>query len=142
MFKDMSTKDKVLLTLNPTAFLISKGTEKAIEKTQGLDGNTTIQELKEEAARQDLMAQMAESQVRVSQELAIAQRINTAEQVEIEEFYDSSGKGGLNANVTEQGVTAGLSGEGKKVSKRIYRFTGWHEGAQEVFEQMNKSEED
>lgn len=84
---------------------------------------------------------MAESQAKVAQELAIAQRINTAEQVEIEEIYDTSGKAGLSANITEGAITGGLTGEGRKVTKRIYRFTGWHEGATEVFEQLKKNEE-
>lgn len=141
-FKSMSTKEKVLFALSPTTYLIGKGAEKAVEKVQNLtENNAPIQELRNEAGRQEILAQMAESQARVSQELAIAQRINTAEQVEIEEFYDVSGKGGLTANVTEGAVNAGLTGEGRKVTKRIYRFTGWHAGASEVFEQMNKLEE-
>lgn len=68
-----------------------------------------MNKLKEEAARQEIIAQVSEAQARVTQELAIAQRINTAQEVEIEEFYDTSGKGGLSANVTEGAVTAGLT---------------------------------
>jgi hypothetical protein len=140
--KGMSTKEKLLFTLNPTAYLIGKGAQKAVEKVQDLtDNNATIMELRNEAIRQEVIAQIAESQAKVAQELAIATRINTAEQVEIEEFYDVSGKGGLTANLTEGAVTAGLSGEGRKVTKRIYRFTGWHDGAAQVMDQMNKSED-
>lgn len=141
-FKGMSKKDMLLFGLNPTAFLIGKGAEKAVEKVQNLsNSNATIQELRNEAARQEILAQMAESQAKVAQELAIAQRINTAEQVEIEEIYDASGKAGLSANITEGAITGGLTGEGRKVTKRIYRFTGWHEGATEVFEQLKKNDE-
>ncbi|EPC8419155.1 MULTISPECIES: hypothetical protein [Bacillus cereus group] len=141
-FKGMSTKEKVLFSLNPTAYLIGKGSVKAVEKVQDLtNSNATVQELRNEAVRQEILSQMAESQARVAQELAIAQRINTAEQVEIEEFYDNSGKAGLTANFTEEAITAGLSGEGRKVKKRIYRFTGWHEGATQVFDQMNENDD-
>ncbi|MEH7388244.1 hypothetical protein V7147_23025 [Bacillus sp. JJ1521] len=135
-FKNMSTKEKVLFAVNPQLYLIGKGTQKAIEKVQSIaeNENSTMDKLKEEAARQEIIAQVSEAQARVSQELAIAQRINTAQEVEIEEFYDTSGKGGLSANITEGTVTAGLTGEGRKVTKRIYRFTGWHDGANEVFD--------
>ncbi|MEH7388271.1 hypothetical protein V7147_23160, partial [Bacillus sp. JJ1521] len=102
-FKNMSTKEKVLFAVNPQLYLIGKGTQKAIEKVQSIseDENSTMDKLKEEAARQEIIAQVSEAQARVSQELAIAQRINTAQEVEIEEFYDTSGKGGLSANITE-----------------------------------------
>lgn len=51
---------------------------------------------------------MAESQAKVAQELAIAQRINTAEEVEIEEFYDVSGKGNIGLQVDMKSETLGL----------------------------------
>ncbi len=134
----MSNKESILFAINPTAYFLAKGSVKAVEKIRDLsDKDTTIQELKAEAARQEIIAQMEEAQARVAQELAIAQRINTAQQVEIEEVYEASGKGGLTANVTEGNISGGLSGEGRKVTKRIYRFTGWHEGATEVFQQLN-----
>ncbi|MBT2282216.1 hypothetical protein J7E78_01445 [Paenibacillus polymyxa] len=53
--------------------------------------------------------------------------------MEIEEFYDTSGKGGLSATINEGAITGGVTGEGRKVTKRIYKFIGWHEGAKEVF---------
>jgi hypothetical protein len=141
-FKEMSTKEKILFSLNPTAYIIGQGAEKALERVEKLNhSNAPIQEIRNEVARQEIVAKMRESQAKVAQELAIAQRINTAEQVEIEEFYDTSGKAGLSANVTEGAITGGLNGEGRKVTKRIYRFTGWHEGAKEVLEQMNKNNE-
>ncbi len=132
-FDNMSTREKVLLALSPSTYLISKGAEKAVEKIQGMS-DSSISELKMESARQELLSQMAQAQARVAQELAIATRINTAEVVEIEEFYDTSGKGGISANLKEESITAGITGEGRKVTKRVYKFTGWHEGAKEVFE--------
>ena len=49
-FKGMSTKEKVLFSLNPTAYLIGKGSVKAVEKVQDLtNSNATVQELRNEA---------------------------------------------------------------------------------------------
>lgn len=136
--KNMSAAEKALFAFSPAGYLIGKGTQKGVEKLIDIanDKSSTIDSLKEEAMRQEVIAQVAESQARVTQELAIAQRINTAHEVIIEEFYDSSGKGDLGVNLTEGNISAGLRGEGRRVTKRIYRFTGWHEGADEVFEQI------
>lgn len=71
-----------------------------------------------ESARQELLSQMRQAQAKVAQELAIATRINTAEVVEIEEFYDTSGKGGISANLKEESINAGITGEGRKVTKK------------------------
>ncbi|WP_339298079.1 hypothetical protein MKY92_25310 [Paenibacillus sp. FSL R5-0623] len=101
----MSTKDKVLFALNPSVYLITKGAEKAVEKIQGMS-ESPVFELQIETARQELLSQMAQAQARVAQELAIATRINTAETVEIEEFYDTSGKGGLSATINEGAITS------------------------------------
>ncbi|MCG7380055.1 hypothetical protein MH215_23965 [Paenibacillus sp. ACRSA] len=137
--RNMSTKEKVLFALNPSVYLINKGAEKAVEKIQGMS-ESPVSELQIETARQELLSQMAQAQARVAQELAIATRINTAETVEIEEFYDTSGKGGLSATINEGSITGGVTGEGRKVTKRIYKFTGWHEGAKEVFESQLNNE--
>ncbi|CAH0347663.1 hypothetical protein [Bacillus sp. CECT 9360] len=69
--------------LNPTGYLVQKGTEALIIKAQSLRESGTIKELEEEASKQEIYNQMSESQARIAQELAIAQRINTAEEVEI-----------------------------------------------------------
>lgn len=138
-FKNMSMRDKIHFAVSPSTYLISMGAEKAIEKVQDLSQNGTLQQLREEAARQELIAQMRAAQAKVAQELAIAQRINTAETVEIEEFYEASGKGGLNVQASEAAVTGGLTGEGHKVTRRIYRFNGWHEGAAQILENQYES---
>ena len=67
---------------------------------------------------------MAKMQSQVAQELAIAHRIENAEEVQTEEYYEGTGKGG--AGISTDGVSASLSvgAEGRKVTKRIYRFTG------------------
>ena len=83
-----------------------------------------LDELRTEAERQELAARMAESQARIAQEIAIARRIETATEVEIEEFYDTAGDGSLGVTGSEKGVTIGASGSGRRVSRRVYRFTG------------------
>jgi len=70
---------------------------------------------------------MAERQAKVAQELAIAQRIRTAEEVEVEELYDYSGEGNLGLNVKDEGVMLGACGKGSRVVKRICRFKGVRE---------------
>jgi hypothetical protein len=83
-----------------------------------------LSKLTEEAKRQEISLHMAKIQAQVAQELAIAHRIENAEEVEIEEYYEGSGKGG--AGIGTDGVSLNLSvgGEGRKVTKRVYRFTG------------------
>ena len=81
-----------------------------------------LTKLNEEAAHQEISLHMAKLQAQVAQELAIAHRIESAAEVEIEEYYEGEGKAGLGA--TTDGATASLSigGEARKVTKRVYRF--------------------
>ncbi|WP_195945925.1 hypothetical protein [Paraclostridium bifermentans] len=62
-------------------------------------------------------------------ELAIIRRIDTAENVSIEEFYDTKGDGGVGVQSTEGDINIGLKGSGQKVTKRIYSFEGWRDGS-------------
>jgi len=65
-------------------------------------------------------------QARIAQELAIAKRIENADVVEIEEFYDASGKGniGISADANSGVASFGIGAEGRRVVKRIYHFKG------------------
>jgi len=83
-----------------------------------------LAKLTEEAKRQEISLHMARIQAQVAQELAIAHRIENAEEVEIEEYYEGSGK--ADAGISTDGVSANLSigAGGRKVAKRVYRFTG------------------
>lgn len=137
-FINKKNAEKVLMVANPQLYLLGKGVQLAVEKIQGManDKSLTIDELGEELRRQEMVLQISEAQSRIAQELAIAQRINTAQEVDIEEFYDTTGKGGLSAGLSDGAIKAGLTGENKRVSKKIYRFTGWHEGANGVYEDI------
>ena len=99
--------------------------------------NKSIAALREEAAKQEIKMEFSQHQARVAQELAIAKRIENAVEVEIEEYYDNSGKGsaGLNVNAETQTGSFGLSAENRKVSKRVYRFKGKADSEEIVQEQ-------
>lgn len=120
----------------PLVGLIIDGVE-ASSKSMDDASEKNIESLREEAAKQQIKMDYSQHQARVAQELAIAKRIENATEVEIEEYYDNSGKGsaGLNVNVETQTGSLGVSGENRRVSKRIYRFKGIAENEFETYEQ-------
>ena len=84
-----------------------------------------ITELELEAAKQKVVMEFQAHQARVSQEVAIAERISTSSEVEITEYYDASGKGHAGLTANETSITAGIGGEGRKVTHRVIKFTGF-----------------
>jgi len=114
----------VLKYTSPASFLIAKAVEKGVEAFANDEENSTIQALQEEEIRQNIQSRVLQEKARVEQELAIARRIESADEVEIEEYYDNSGKGNLGLKGDEAGIALGVSGEGRRVSKRIYKFKG------------------
>lgn len=112
----------------PQVFLAKKLIDlavSAVESDKSTEKSTTP-ELREHAERQELEQRIKQANAKIAQEYAIAARIQTAEEVEMEECYEyvASGNGGFQANLAtgDVGVTAG--GETRRVSKRIYRFKG------------------
>lgn len=107
-----------------------KESSKEMEKAKNLEA------LKEESLKQEIKMEFSKHQARVAQELAIAKRIENALEVEIEEYYDNSGKGegGLNVDLITQSGGINMSTEGRRVSKRVYRFKGKQntEGFEEI----------
>jgi hypothetical protein len=100
-----------------------------VEKATGavnLAADKGIETLREEVAKQEIRLGFEMQQAKIAQELAIAQRISNAETVEIEEFYDRSGKGQLGVKLDLDVPTVGLGAEGKSVVRRIYKFSGRH----------------
>ncbi len=83
-----------------------------------------IAKLADEAKRQEISLHMAKMQAQVAQELAIAHRIENAEEVEIEEYYEGEGKAGLSGGTDGASANFSLGAQGRKVVKRVYRFTG------------------
>ncbi|WP_085730376.1 MULTISPECIES: hypothetical protein [unclassified Pseudomonas] len=82
------------------------------------------EELNQAKLQAEAMASIVMAQAKAQQEQAIALRIACAEEVQIEEYYDTTGKGHLGVTAKEDGITAGLAGEGRRVTKRIIKFTG------------------
>ena len=83
-----------------------------------------IAELELEAAKQKVVMDFQAHQARVSQEIAIAERIATSSVVEITEYYDASGKGHAGLTANEASITVGVGGEGRKVTPRVIKFVG------------------
>jgi len=111
----------------PMYGLASYITEKIIESSTKsstiIDSGTDI-EIQKEIERKIAETKILELEAKISQELAIANRIENAIDVEIEEYYEGSGSGKAGANKDEKGINFGLTGEGRKVTKRIYKFKG------------------
>lgn len=80
-----------------------------------------------------ITAEVLTNQAKVQQEQAIATRILLAEVVEIEEYYDISGQGnlGLSADGASETITLGASLQGKKISKRVIKFSGFNNNVSE-----------
>ena len=84
--------------------------------------NLTV--LEEESVKEDVRARVLQSQAKAAQEMAIAKRIEEAEEVEIEEYYDVSGEGHIGAKGDHSGLNLGASAEGRKITKRVIKFKG------------------
>ncbi len=109
--------------LGPIAGAMIQAVRNAKDAVDGGD----LGRLGHEVARQELSLRMAELQARVAQELAIAQRIESAAEVEIEEYYEASGEGTLGFRPGPGGGVVGGSASGRRVSKRVFRFLGTRE---------------
>lgn len=83
-----------------------------------------VDSLEDEARKQRINMELQSHQAKVAQELAIAQRISSSETVEIEEFYDVSDEGNLGAKIEDSSFALGAAGKGKKVTKRVIKFSG------------------
>lgn len=95
------------------------------KKSQDILETNDEAKIDKELRRKKSETEILELQAKIAQELAISKRIENAEIVEIEEYYEGSGKGNIGLSNEEKSLKLGASGEGKKVTKRIYRFTGF-----------------
>ncbi|WP_207923195.1 hypothetical protein [Marinomonas flavescens] len=129
-------KTAARLVGGPLVGLVIDGVE-ASSNSMNEASARSLEALREEAAKQEIKMEFSQHQARVAQELAIAKRIENAVEVEIEEYYDNSGKGsaGLSVNAESQTGSFGLSGESRKVSKRVYRFKGISSSEDTTYEQ-------
>ena len=135
-------KEIIRFALSPTSYLIEKAVAATVKAftTEAESPSSSTSKLEELALRQEIEARVLKEQARIEQELAIARRIDNAEEVEIEEYYDTSGEGALGLKGEGNGVSVGASGSGKKIVKRIYKFKGYRSVVQntdtsiEIFE--------
>ena len=131
------TKDNKLVT-NPVARLFGGLPLIAIESIYSLVSDNPEEEdpksLKELLKRSEARTELALTRTRIQQEMAIASRIASATEVEIEEYYEGSGKSTAGAKNNADSVTLGISGEGKKITKRVLRFKGWRDDADLVLD--------
>lgn len=130
----MDTLEVVKITLNPTGYLIEKVINRNVQEFSDNSVKSNLQELKEHALREEIKSSVLQNQAKVEQELAIARRIENAEEVEIEEYYDLSGNGGVGLKGDDKGVTLGVNGEGRKVTKRIIKFKGYSSAIRTISE--------
>lgn len=125
MISAIETAKQVIRYSSPLAGFLMDAAEKA-SKSVDAASNQGIDKLNEEVAKETVKMRFALQQARIAQELAIAKRIENAEEVEIEEFYDTAGKVNAGINVDQNASTAslGIGAEGRYVVKRIYHFKG------------------
>jgi len=100
-----------------------------IEKSSSASKSEQLDVIDSEAKKQKHELQMAHAQAKVAQELAIAQRIENAKEVVIEEYYGEEVQGKAGVDVAATGVTIEAGGEGRRVTKRVYRFIGEGKGS-------------
>lgn len=125
---------------SPTGYALDKILERSGNEISK-SSTANLNELNEKAKRAEIECSVLLSQAKVEQELSIARRIMYAQQVEIEEYYDISGKGAVGVKTEKEGITFGASGEGSKVTKRIIKFSGFSEQyVQEVKKELDKIE--
>ncbi|MEA4807400.1 hypothetical protein [Acetobacterium wieringae] len=125
---------------NPLTRAVAESIEKNVQKINEVSNNGSVEDLQRMAQKQKIEMQMIELQVKVEQELAIARRIDTAEEVIIEEYFEGTGEGKMGLNAEEGNVSLGLSGEGRRISKRVYTFKGWRDPGLEGFEKIQSTD--
>ena len=104
--------------------MISESLLQSSTKSKDIIHNGSEKEIQKEIDRKVAEAKILELEAKISQELAIANRIENAVDVEIEEYYEGSGSGKIGGSTDGKSINAELSGDGKKVIKRIFKFKG------------------
>ncbi|MGC8342263.1 hypothetical protein [Pantoea ananatis] len=125
---------------SPGGYIIELAIRKTIDAFSSSAGNTDVsaEELSESATKANIQSSVLQEQAKVEQELSIAKRILIAEEVEIEEYYDTSGKGSLGVqNSKDDGFTFGASGSGHKITKRVVKFKGFNAQANDMLANLD-----
>jgi hypothetical protein len=125
---------------NPLTRAVAEALEKNVEKINEVANYGSVEDLQKLAEKQKIEMQMAEAQAKVAQELAIASRIENAEEVIIEEYYEGTGEGKVGLDAKDGNINLGLSGEGRRIAKRVYTFKGWNDDGLEGFDKIKSTD--
>ena len=123
---------------NPTAgavWLVSKAVDSFLtDSTEQLAKSGSSEQTRAIAEKQVLAVDLMQRRAHAAQELALAYRMASADEVEVEEHYDGSGEGflGLDAKADPKtetlGGSLGIKGTGRIMQKRVIRLKGWTDG--------------
>lgn len=105
---------------SPTDYLIEKFTKTA----NAASDTAPLDDLYNLAKRREVEMRISEAEARVAQELAIAKRIENADEVEMTEFYEYAGEGQIGVKAQADMFSIGTSGSGRRISKRKFKFKG------------------
>jgi len=103
---------------------IAKILAEAVTGTLLVSETQNIEKISDEANKQALELQMAHAQAKVAQEIAIAQRIENATEVVIEEYYADEKMADASITANESGLGINGSAAARNITKRVYRFVG------------------
>jgi hypothetical protein len=116
-------------------WLMSKVLDAYLDDTSNqIAGSSTLDETRKIAEKQRMAIELMERRASAAQEFALAHRMATADEVEVEEHYDVSGEGMLgldaqgDAKTQTVGASLGLKGSGRVMRKRIIRLKGLVDG--------------
>src|SRR5699024_5849812 len=109
-----------LYIFSPTSYVVGELLSKTLTDRQEKNTNQSLEQLEEQASKQEISDRLSESQAKVLQELAIARRIETADEVEIEEYFDTTGEGNVGVKTNDKSINVGVGGSGRRVVKRVY----------------------
>ena len=104
--------------------LLANSLTESIDKTSKITKSADLMVIDDQLKKQQFELQLAHMQAKVAQEIAIAQRIENASEVIIEEYYEGETKGKVGITGDENGLNLGVSGEHRKITKKIYKFIG------------------
>ena len=117
-------KKIVKIVANPFGYALEAIINEGIEMFSNDSKNNTPYELKEKALKAEIKASVLQSQAKVEQELSIARRIDSAEEVEIEEYFDTESSKNLGLDVTADKASLSFNADNHRVTKRVIKFKG------------------
>lgn len=96
---------------------------RAARESEAASDSNDIDILTAKETKQRIELSMAEMQAKVAQEIAIAKRIEDADEVHIEEYYEGETEGNLGLKTDPaNNISLGIGGKKSRVTKRIFKF--------------------